>query len=298
MKKQMLLTAFTIFSILLLTACSPAAQMEAPAAAASPAAPAATPPPPAAPAPAAPAPPPPADAVQSPPPVAVESDYFRFPTLTPSRAGDRRLIYTVNMRLQTSEFLPGMRRLLNTVDELDGYLVSVNMRGYDLHSPTADRWAGFRFRVPTENLSELIFVIENNYNIWSLNKEMLEVTEWYQQIDWDLEYWRERESYLLELVERARGDARDAALDELRNVRGIIRSSEGTQANIMSDVIYSTVDIQLFEAIPLCESEEVMDDNRFELIVTLLIAGTVIIVIVIFVIQRQQKNKSKNSDIR
>ena len=292
MKKHILFATLTVISIFLLTACSPAAQMERPAAA-----PAATPPPAAQATPPPPAQaPPPAATAPSPAPAAPapaqdlapapETNYFMFPTLTPSRAGDRRLVYTLNMRLQTSEFLPGMRTLLNTVGELEGYLITANVHGYDLRNPSPDRSANFRFRVPTENLAEFIFVIENNYNIWSMNQEMQEVTSAYQHNVWGLEELREHERTLLELLEDAEGNERTAALNSLSDVRRSIREFESAQAGIMSNVIYSTIDIQLFEAIPIYETEQ---PEQLIVIAFLILFATAIVVIVVLVTKNEKR---------
>jgi len=177
-----------------------------------------------------------------------DSDYFRLPILTPSNAGDRRLVYTVSMRLQTTEFLPGMRLLLNTVRETGGYLVSTNVQGSDLRRSPTERAAEFRFRVPTEQLEDFILVVENNYNIWNLQQYMQEETARYQQNAWGLDDLREQEILLVELLEDAEGDDAFWLSEELRGVRQAIRELEARQANIMSDVVYSTVDVQLFEA--------------------------------------------------
>jgi len=224
---------------------------------------------------------------------AADSNYFLFPTLTPSRAGDRRLVYNVTMRLQTTDFLPGMRTLLDTVGEMEGYLISAYVRGYDLRNPTVNRSADFRFRVPTERLAEFIVVVENNYNIWSLQQEMQEVTERYQRTAWGLNDLREEEQYLLELLEEAEGYERTAALDNLAQVRSSIRELEAAQASIMDSVIYSTIDVQLFEAAPNYVSSQFGFSPAF-LFTAALLALATIIVIIILVIQRQ-KNTSTNT---
>ena len=175
------------------------------------------------------------------------TNYFRLPILTPSAAGDRRLIYTINMRLQTTEFLPGMRLLLDEVVEADGYLVRKHVRGTDWRRPAVERSVEFQFRIPTEQLAYFIFVIENNYNILELRQDMVELTAQYQQTDWHLEELREQESQLLERLETAEGDEWIALSEHLRSVRWSIRDLEGWQTTIRTNVAYSTVDIVLHE---------------------------------------------------
>jgi len=183
-----------------------------------------------------------------------DSAYFNFPTLTPDEAGDRRLIYNVSMRLQTMDFLPRMQLLLDTVADAGGYLVHANVHGYDLNQNRTAQSAGFIFRVPTEGLGELIRVVQGNFSIISLNQNMQEATAQYQQTEWNLDDLREQEAALLEILENADEEDDEELIAtteaELRAVRGAIRELEASQAAITSDVIYSTVEVQLFEVLP------------------------------------------------
>ena len=180
-----------------------------------------------------------------------ERSYFNLPILTPENAGDRRLIYTVDIHLQTTEFLSGMRLLLDTVADSGGYLMNASVRGSDLRAPRpTEQNAVFRFRVPTEELAHLIFVIENNYNIWNLDQDMQEQTAVYQSTDWTINDLREEEADLRELLEEANLSEEERAIvsNRLTDISRRIRELEAGQQNIMHNVIYSTVDIQLSEA--------------------------------------------------
>lgn len=220
---------------------------------------------------------------------APDSDYFSLPILTPSNAGDRRLIYTVSMQLQTTEFLPGMRLLLDTVAQGEGYLVSADVRGSDLRRARTEQSAVFRFRVPTEELATLIFVVENNYNILSLQQGMQEQTTQYRQTGWTLDDLREQESELLEILETAQGEAYAVANERLREVRRSIRELEASQAAIMSDVIYSTVDVQLFEVLL---SEDVVSSpvNVIHVLIAIFIVAVIILIVVLV---KKDGNKPK-----
>jgi len=187
-----------------------------------------------------------------------DSAHFNFPTLTPDDAGDRRLIYNVSMRLQTIDFLPGMQLLLDTVGELGGYLVHGNVHGSDLNRNPTEQSADFLFRVPTEGLGEFIRVVENNFSIWNLSQNMQEATAQYQQTEWHLDDLREQEAALVEFLDEADEDTDEGEIAiaeaDLHAVRGAIRELEASQAGIMSDVVYSTVDVQLFEVFPARET--------------------------------------------
>ena len=101
-------------------------------------------------------------AVPSPPgsdfsPSDIQSDesIVQFPILTPSQADGRKMIYTVTVYLQTTDFMQGARKLLDTVGNLDGYILSANVDGRDMRYPEVERRADYEFRVPTEQLTAL-----------------------------------------------------------------------------------------------------------------------------------------------
>jgi len=208
-------------------------------------------------------------------PAEAPSDNFLFPTLTPSQAGDRRLVYTVSMTLQTLDFLPGMRLLLNEVGGADGYLVSADIRGNDMRTATRTAQnAVFHFRLPTEALPEFLVMIENNYNILALRQDMQERTAQYQGNAWGLNDLREQESHLLELIENATEDEQAALSAELRDVRGMIRELEASQAAIMSDVVYSTLEVHLMEVF-------LLEDIGINAELIFAIAGIALVIIVL-----------------
>ena len=215
-----------------------------------------------------------------------ETGHFNFPTLTPEDAGDRRLIYNVSMRLQTTEFLPGMQLLLDTVGDLGGYLVHGNVHGSDLNQNAREQSADFLFRVPTEGLGEFIRVVENNFSIWSLNQNMQEATAQYQQTEWNLDDLREQEAALVAFLDAADEDTDEdeiaAAEADLSAVRGAIRELEASQAGIMSDVIYSTVEVQLHEVFPPRETVS-FGAIMARIGIGVLIFVTLIVVIVVLV---------------
>ena len=222
-----------------------------------------------------------------------ETDYFNFPILTPEDAGDRRLIYYVSMQLQTKDFLPGMRLLLDTVAEANGYLVSADVWGADWRRPLTEQSASFRFRIPTEQLATFIFVVENNYNIWSLQQHMHEATVWYQQTGWSLDDLRERESELVELLETdIQSDQRTAATEELREVRRHIRELTASQAAIMTDVVYSTIDVMLFEVFPPAE-----ETTSAATIVAWATLGSFVLVGIIVLIVALKKSANKPNEV-
>ena len=279
MKKRMMMILLTILALCLFAACG--SPMSAPDTASAPAPEMVAPEAPAV-----------ADSADFDFAEETDTDYFRFPTLTPSAAGDRRLVYHVSMRLQTTDFQPGMSALLSAVADAGGYVVSADVQGTDLRSPDAEQRADFQFRLPTEHLTEFIFVVENNFNILNLQQNMWDFTAGYQGTAWSLDDLREEENLLQDLLENAEDDERAALSDELSAIRRAIRELEAAQAAIMNDVIYSTIDVQLFEAHP---PQEVTPPNMIIPLVIIAVLFLAAIVLVLVLVKRGNRTSTEES---
>ena len=178
-----------------------------------------------------------------------DESFLPLPILTPSDDRSRRMVYTVTMNLQTPEFMPGVRTLLNEVGGLGGYLTSMDLDGHDMRiAALPDRKANMIFRLPTENLGEFIVMVENTYNIWNLRQRTEDETVRYQQATDAQDDLQAEEAWLIEQLEDADEDQRPALQNRLAEVRRLIREQERTQETITDRVIYSTVEINLFEA--------------------------------------------------
>jgi len=178
-----------------------------------------------------------------------DESFLPLPILTPSDDRGRRMVYTVTMRLQTPEFMPGVRTLLDEVGTMGGYLTSLDVYGRDMRvAVPPDRHAHMIFRLPTETLGEFIVMVENTYNIWSLRQRTEDETVRYQQATDAQDDLQAEEAWLIEQLEEADEDERPALQSRLADVRRLIREQERTQETITDRVIYSTVEITLYEA--------------------------------------------------
>jgi len=174
-----------------------------------------------------------------------------IPILTPSDSRGRRLVYNVDLILQTTTFMPGIRVLLNTVEEMGGFVETAIVEGRDMRFPAHERSASYTIRLHTDRLSEFLVVVENNFNLLMLRQFADDVTVRYEHIESTLDDLREQE-------QRARDELGDTALtsNERRNlerrlagIQSSIRNNE-RNLNIFDDlVLYSTINIQLFEVI-------------------------------------------------
>lgn len=177
------------------------------------------------------------------------TDYFALPITTPDDADGRRLVYSVSMRLQSPEFLTGMRLLLNTTEEMGGELEFMEMHGNDIRTNRrTESRVEMRLQIPTEELAAFIFLVENNYNILHLRQERQDETARHQSTDWTLDDLRDEERWLVEQLEDAEGDEYQALSATLRDVRSSIRELEAAQTVMTRDVVFSTVTILFSEA--------------------------------------------------
>jgi len=179
----------------------------------------------------------------------IAGPYFALPILTPGESG-KMFEYTVTLNLQTTYFMSGMRKLLNTAGETGGYLLFANVQGHDLHHPYVERYGNFMLRIPSERLSEFIIVMENNFNVWHFTQSTEDSTARFDRTALQLDDLHEHERQLIEaLAETDDSDERIHIQRWLSEVRDSIRSAEAAQALILDNVIYSTVHVQLFEVI-------------------------------------------------
>jgi len=174
-----------------------------------------------------------------------------LPLLTASDSRGRRLIYTVDMDLQTTTFMQGRRTILNTAARLNGYVERANVQGRDIRSPWTERSAGFTLRIHSDNLAEFIVVMEDEFNLLFFNQESDDVTAEFEHTEATLDDLHEQEERLRDLLENTTmSDAERRNLNrQLSDLQANIRNRE-RQRNVLDDHFrYSTVNIRLFEVI-------------------------------------------------
>lgn len=242
MKRLLIVFTVIVLAVSCFAACSSSAPSQAPAAS-----------------------PPPAAAPQAPAAGAMDqsTDYYEtyedslnpgsatpLPLLTPSNADGKKIVYTVALWLQTTDFDAGARKLLNTVSDLGGYVQSAYVNGRDLHNPEVERNASYTLRVPSEKLSEFLVIMEDNYTLYRLEQESQDITAKKQQTDTRLDDLRDQEKRLLETIAGTTDAREKLSLErQLADVQSSISSLDASQSSMDNDVIYSTVTVNLFEVI-------------------------------------------------
>jgi hypothetical protein len=175
-----------------------------------------------------------------------------LPILTPEEMGGKKLAYTVELLLQTQSFNAGMRSLLTTVGDMGGYVVSAEVTGRDLHTPEHEfeRYASYTFRLPSARLSEFLAFTEDNYNLWHLTQSTREATAQYQEAELNLPDLREQERRLRADIAAGGDEELRARLEkQLAETQASIARMAASQAQIEDSVIYSMVNVILYEVI-------------------------------------------------
>ena len=227
-----------------------------------------------------------------------------IPILLPSESG-RQLAYTVDFNLQTTEFMPGMRALLDTVGEMGGYSETVVVNGRCLRQPYVERNAYFVFRIPNQQISAFLVFIEDNYNWLRLDKRLIDFTFAYERNVDGLEALREQEQRLLGELDNDEDEDNDTKRDDLADIRAQIRDLEESNTIIGYDVDYSDVTIRLSEVIILEEESETFGEqlqDRFSgavqiivlIMVTLLPWGLMTALIVVPIVYAVKRGRKKN----
>jgi len=174
-----------------------------------------------------------------------------LPLLTPSNPDGTKIVYTVTMELQTTEFEAGTRSLLNVVRDMGGYVQNTYIEGRSLYDLEGERFASYTLRIPSESLAEFLVTMEDNYNLLRLRQDSQDISRQYAQTDDLLGVLREQEERLKAMLGETEDAEEKLALEqELRDVQYEISSLASSSGGMEHAVIYSTVTIQLYEVIP------------------------------------------------
>jgi len=186
-----------------------------------------------------------------------EQGMAQLPNLTPSEAAGKKLVYTLTLRLQTTEFMQGLRTLINTVSDIGGYLMSVTIEGRDMRETDVERKGDYEFRIPTERLQDLLVVVEDNYNIFRLQQTAEDVTPAYNRSGIRVEDLFAQEERLIAAL-GAIEDAEERLDTErmLADVQKLISELVSYRISVDDSVKYATVFVQLYEVIIVDEVEE------------------------------------------
>ena len=188
-----------------------------------------------------------------------DDDPVALPIITPDDPSGRRVIYTVNMDLQSDDFVNAINLLVTTVGEMDGFPMDNHIRGRDMRHPERERSATYILRLPTENLAEFIVTIMENYNILELHLMSDDITLMYERDSWQIDDLDELEQRLTDELDNEDLDGSERLDIEaiIAQIQFDLRDLEQWRSALDYDIFYSTINVRLYEAImPIEETDE------------------------------------------
>lgn len=173
------------------------------------------------------------------------------PASTPEKpaAASRKLIRTVYLTMETTEFDVLMKELTQAIEDLGGYVESSSVSGSSiLASSESQRYASLAVRIPSNRLDGFLDDIGSRGNITNRSESTEDVTLQYTDIEGRKKALKIEQDRLLELL--AQADSMDAVIaleSRLSEIRYQLESMESQLRTYDNQVDYSTVHIDLSE---------------------------------------------------
>lgn len=170
----------------------------------------------------------------------------------------RKLIQTVNLEVETKEFEQMMSSLETQVQEMGGYIESMETYNGSSYSGYANsRYANLTIRVPAAKLNSFLQTVSDISNVVRRRDSVEDVTLSYVDMESRRNTLRTEQERLLEFLERAETVEEIITLEErLSEVRYQLESME-SQLRTMDNLIdYSTVELNVSEVRELTDVQE------------------------------------------
>ncbi|ETP72906.1 hypothetical protein UYO_1146 [Lachnospiraceae bacterium JC7] len=166
------------------------------------------------------------------------------PSKVPS---DRKLIRTVSLTFETTEFDTFVRDIQNKTTELGGYVESSDISGNETTSTR--RSAYFTLRIPKPNLDTFLDFTEGGANLTRKYENSQDITLKYHDTESRKKALKEEYDRLLELIAQAESvDAIITIEERLSEIRYELDGFESDLRMYDNQVEYSTVNVDITEA--------------------------------------------------
>lgn len=171
------------------------------------------------------------------------------PEETQIQDGSRKLIKTVHMRVETREYDDLLDRLQTRVNELGGYIESMNTYNGSMYSTNKDtRSADLAIRIPVGELESFLEEVSGISNVISRSDTVEDITLAYVDLESHKSALHTEQTRLLELLEQAESIEDIIAIEErLSNVRYQLETMESQLRTYDNQVDYSTVYLDISE---------------------------------------------------
>ena len=233
---------------------------------------------------------------------------------------NRKLITTVNLSAETTDFDTLLNNINQKVASLGGYIESSNVdigssyyEGYG-----SSRSASMTIRIPAGNLKEVTDMVTENSNITSQTKNVDDVTLSYVDLQSRKNAYKAEEERLLEMMELTQSiDEMIIIEDKLADVRYHLESMESQLRTFDNQVDYSTIYLNIKEVVritppaPQSIGEKISEGFTENLVVVgtgirdffvgliinlpFIVIWVILILIVVFIVKAVSKHSKKKA---
>ena len=168
----------------------------------------------------------------------------------PEVQSNRKLITTMNLDVETTEFDTLMQNVERRVTEAGGYIESSNQWNGNYYNPEdhQTRNASLTIRIPAEKLDSFVDMLDQNSNITNKSKSVEDVTLSYVDLESHRNALRSEEERLLELMDQAETLEEILQIeDKLTDVRYQLESMESQLRTYDNQINYSTIYLSISE---------------------------------------------------
>ncbi|MCD8097347.1 MAG: DUF4349 domain-containing protein [Lachnospiraceae bacterium] len=168
----------------------------------------------------------------------------------------RKLIKTVNLSLQTTEFDSVLESISAWTTELGGYIESSSVSGNSYYYEST-RYAYYTIRIPSDRLDEFVDIVGDLGNVTYKSESVEDVTLEYTDVESRKTALETEQERLLELLEEAENMEDLLAIEsKLSEVRYELESY-GSQLRVLDNQVdYSTVYVDVDEVERITETTE------------------------------------------
>lgn len=179
----------------------------------------------------------------------LSAEFGRFSDTSEAISTNRKLIRTIDLNLETTEFDTFITSIQNTVSAMNGYIEKSGISGRSLYSgQDSDRYASLIVRVPSAKLDDFTTQISQSGNITRRSESVRDVTLDYSDIESHKKSLTIEQERLWELLKQAESvDSIIALESRLSEIRYQLESYESQLRTFDNQVDYSTVNLSIEE---------------------------------------------------
>lgn len=177
---------------------------------------------------------------------------------------NRKLVYRVQMVIQTTGFEDSMSKINTKVSELGGYIQSSQVSGND-YGYSGGKSGSIVARVPSEKLNQFLNASKSFGNISSQSQSIEDITMRYTDVEARQKSLQVEFDRLIELVKKADKLEDVIRLEErLSQIRYELDSLKSQIKGMDNDVSYSTINMDIYEVALLESSGESKISDRIK----------------------------------